>query len=170
METYEISTENILFLIWKFVIFDSKEFFPFSRSLFSVSVFFCMFTYSQQCHLTKKHLQLRPWSDWLLVFWLEEDFDPTLEHKNRTSKAAFINKGQWSRQGCNSKDFTQIWQKGSLILNKNGPSSKSGHSQTAQEILKRIAHTVDNFQDFHFKSDIKSIFDRNFLKVLQKFD
>ena len=37
-----------------------------------------------------------------------EDFDATLEHKNRTSKAAFINKGQWSRQGCNSKDFTQI--------------------------------------------------------------
>ena len=105
METYEISTENILFLIWKFVIFDSKEFFPFSRSLFSVSVFFCMFTYSQQCHLTKKHLQFRPWSYWLLVFWLEEDFDATLEHKNRTSKAAFINKGQWSRQGCNSKDF-----------------------------------------------------------------
>ena len=177
METNEITTEKILFLtlsnlkLLKNSFHFQDNFFLFlficacacatwSRNIWWVMRWIWDWAKYQNRHRSKSIRCLRPWSNRLLVkpnlIKHMEDFDATLEHKNRTSKAAFINKGQWSRQGCNSKDFTQIWQKGSLILNKNGPSSKSGHSQTAQEILKRIAHTVDNFQDYHFMSGIQT--------------
>ena len=45
METNEITTEKKFFFEFG-VILDSKEFFSFSGQLFSVSVYFCMFTLS----------------------------------------------------------------------------------------------------------------------------